>query len=51
MQLNGAVIERVPNYKLLGEIISEDLTWNEHCDYIHKKALKRLYALRALKRV
>ena len=31
-------------------IITEDLTLNEHCDYIHKKALKRLYALRALKR-
>ena len=34
MQLNGTVIETVPNYKLLGVIITEDLTWNEHCDYI-----------------
>ena len=39
MQLNGAVIERVPNYKLLGVIITEDLTWNEYCDYI--KSTKR----------
>ena len=46
MELNGAVIERVPNYKLLGVIISQDLTWNEHCDHLHhNKALKRLYAL------
>ena len=50
MQFNGAVIGRVPNFKLLGVIITEDLTWNEHYDYIHKKALKRLYALHALKR-
>ena len=35
MQLNDAVVERVPNYKLLGLIISQDLTWNEHCDHIH----------------
>ena len=50
LQLHGAVIERVPNYKLLGVIITEELTMNEHCDYIHKKDLKRLYALRTLKR-
>ena len=38
-----------PALQLLGVIITEDLTWNEHCDYIHKKALKRLYVLRAQK--
>ena len=41
-QLNGAVIERVPKYKLLRVIILQDLTWNEHCDHIHNKALKQL---------
>ena len=50
MQLNGAVIERVPNYKLLGVIISQDLTWNEHCYYVYNKALKRLDVLRSLKK-
>ena len=50
MQLNGAVIERVPNYKLLRVIIWEDLTWNEHCDHVYNKALKRPYALRSLKK-
>ena len=49
-QLNGAVIERVPKYKLLRVIILQDLTWNEHCDHIHNKALKQLYALRSLKK-
>ena len=50
MQINGAVIGRVPNYKLLGVIISQDLTWNEHCDHVYNKALRRLYALLSLKR-
>ena len=34
------------NYKFLGIIISNDLKWNEHIDYISKKASKRLYFLR-----
>ena len=51
IQLNGIVIDRVSSYKLLGVIISNDLSWNEHCDSIHKKATKRLFVLRTLKRV
>ena len=39
IQLNGIVIDRVSSYKLLGVIISNDLSWNEHCDSIHKKLL------------
>ena len=46
IQLNGIVIDRVSSYKLLGVIISNDLSWNEH-----KKATKRLFVLRTLKRV
>ena len=46
--LNGAVIERVT--KLLGVIILQDLAWNEHYNHIHNKALKRIYALRSLKK-
>ena len=38
IQLNGIVIDRVSSYKLLGVIISNDLSWNEHCDSIHKKS-------------
>ena len=51
IQLNGIVIERVSSHKLLGVIITNDLSWNEHCDSIHKKATKRLFVLRTLKRV
>ena len=35
--------ERVTTYELLGIIISNDLKWNEHIDYISKKASKRLF--------
>ena len=51
IQLNSIVIDRVSSYKLLGVIITNDLSWNEHCDSIHKKATKRLFVLRTLKRV
>ena len=51
IQLNGIVTDRVSSYKLFGVIISTDLSWNEHCDSIHKKATKRLFVLRTLKRV
>ena len=49
-QLNGAVIERVSSHKLFGLIIWYDLTWNELCDHVYNKALKRLYALRSLRK-
>ena len=39
-------IERVGSYKLLGVIISDDLKWNAHVEYVIAKAAKRLYALR-----
>ena len=31
-------------------LISSDLSWGSHCNYIIKKANRRLYALRQLKR-
>lgn len=46
----GAFIERVKSFKLLGVYISNDLTWVAHCDYVIKKANRRLYALRQLKK-
>ena len=49
-QLNGIVIDRVSSCKLLRVIFSDDLSWNEHCDSIHKKATKRLFVLRTLRR-
>ena len=32
-------------------MISDNLSWNEHCDSIDKKATKRLFVLRTFKRV
>lgn len=43
-------VEEVESFKLLGVIISEDLKWKKHVEYIIAKASKRLYALRLLKR-
>ena len=43
-------IETVHDFKLLGVIISSNLTWNAHVNYTCTKASKRLYALRVLKR-
>ena len=44
--LGNNTVERVTTYKLLGIIISNDLKWSKHIDYISKKASKRLYSLR-----
>ena len=44
------VIERVSTYKILGVHVDCDLKWNTHLEYIYKKASKRLYLLRVLKR-
>ena len=43
-------VERVSTYKLLGAIICDDLRWVHHIECISKKASKRLYSVRFLKR-
>ena len=43
-------IEIVQDFKLLGVVISSNLTWNAHVNYICTKTSKRLYASRVLKR-
>ena len=48
--VGNAIVERVASFKLLGAYISRDLTWFTHVNYILKKANKRLYILRALRR-
>ena len=39
----------VKSLKILGVTFNEKLDWNDHCTYIVKNALKRLYVLRVLK--
>jgi hypothetical protein len=46
----GQEVDVVSEAKLLGVVLSDDLKWNRHIDYICKKAAKRLYGLRLLKR-
>ena len=48
--LGNKDIECVANNKLLGVYLNEDLIWNTHIENIFKKACKRLYSLRILKR-
>ena len=43
-------IEHVSTYKILGVFIDSDLRWNSHVDYIYKKACRKLYSLRILRR-
>ena len=43
-------IERVSIYKIIGVFIDRDLRWNNHVDYIHKKACKKLYSQCILRR-
>ena len=44
-------VEHVTTYKLLDIIISNDLKWSKHIDYISKKASKCLYSLRIRKKL
>ena len=40
LSMNNQVIERVSSVKFLGIYISDTLSWNEHVDYVCKKARK-----------
>ena len=48
--INNTELVKVKTAKLLGLIISDDLTWTEHINSICKKASKRLYYLILLRR-
>ena len=48
--IGDRVIDTVSEAKLLGVVISSDLKWNSHINYVYKKEAKRLYGLRLLKR-
>jgi len=48
--VDGKELELVNNTKLLGVIISNNLTWNDHINEVIRKVSKRLYFLIQLKR-
>ena len=48
--INNTEIETVHDSKLLGVYIQDNLKWDIHVEYMNKKASKRLYYLRLLKR-
>ena len=43
-------VECVTKYKILGVVMNNNLTWNDHVDYIVKKSSKKRYSLRVLHR-
>lgn len=45
-ELDAVKLSKVDSYKYLGVIITSDLKWNKHVDYIKNKAIKKLWYLR-----
>ncbi|KAM9802280.1 uncharacterized protein ACBT44_014616 [Syngnathus typhle] len=50
LTIDGAVVERVSSTRFLGVHISEDLSWTTNTASLAKKAQRRLYFLRKLRR-
>ena len=50
IMVGGSLVEQVPSFKLLGVHVSEDLTWTVHIDWLVKRANRRLFALRQLRK-
>ena len=48
--INGVAVDRVSSARVLGLIVQDNMNWNEHVNNVVKKAGKRLYMLRVLKR-
>lgn len=48
--INGQPLELVKCFKLLGLYLTSNLSWNTHVEHICRKASKRFYILRILKR-
>lgn len=50
IDIGGNTIEKVSSFKLLGVYLSDDLSWGVHCDYVMKRANRRMFALRQLRK-
>ena len=47
--IEGNIIQRTNRCKYLGVIIDENLQWNAHVDYLHKKVVKYIYLLKRVR--
>lgn len=48
--INDVEIERVTSSKLLGVIVSSDLKWQKHIEYLYSRASSKLYGLVMLRK-
>ena len=48
--IDGAVVEQVESFKVLGVQITNKLTWSKHTKTVVKRARQNLFPLRRLKR-
>ena len=48
--MNDRIIKRVSLYKMLGVVFNDNLTWDDHVDYMCQKASTRIYFLTLLRR-
>ena len=48
--INSNAVERVHTFKILGVLLSDDLSRKAHVNHMHARASQRLYYLRQLKR-
>ena len=51
LNIDGVILERKKEQKILGMVISDDLSWSKHCQEICKKAYSRMSMLTKLKYV
>jgi hypothetical protein len=50
IHIEGTAVEKVENFKFLGIHITYKLKWSTHADSVVKKAQRRLFNLRRLKK-
>ena len=50
IEIEGQIIERIQSAKILGVTLRDDLLWTDHVYIITRRASKRFYLLRQLKR-
>ena len=50
LYIDGKPLERLSVFKVLGITLNDQLKWNNHVEVMVKKASKRLYILRVLRR-